>query len=73
MATQHQQQPTRGRGRPRADIKHVPCAFTFTIFAEHLAELEKRGINATKAKMLVRQAANLALQNIISQSQNVSI
>jgi hypothetical protein len=69
MATQQQQQPTRGRGRPRADVKHKPCAFTFTIFAEYLAELEKKGISPTKAKMLAREAATTALKNIISQQQ----
>ena len=66
MATT-QQQPRRGRGRPRAEVKHKPCAFTYTVNAAILADLQRIGVTPEKAKRLARQAANAALFNILSQ------
>jgi hypothetical protein len=72
MATQHQTTPTpkRGRGRPSVAVKHKPCAFTFTVPADALLELQKQGISREKAMRLARQAANAAIQHFISQQQN---
>jgi hypothetical protein len=73
MATQHQEQPKRGRGRPKVETPHTPCAFTYTVHQNLLADLQRIGISADKAKRLARQAANAALINILQQKQNASI
>jgi len=72
MATQQQDQPTakRGKGRPPVAVKHKPCAFTYTIFAEYLLELQNKGISTDKAKKVAIQGATTAIQQLISEQQN---
>ncbi len=63
---ENKEQPQRGRGRPRVEAKHKPCAFTFTIYAEQLIELQALNIPAQKAQMIARSAAAAAIQNLIT-------
>ena len=69
MTNAQQQQPARGRGRPRAQVKHKPCAFTYTVPADALLELQKQGISREKAMRIARHAANTAILNFINSQQ----
>jgi len=55
----------RGRGRPKAESKHTPCAFTFTIYADHLQGLATVGITAAQAKRIAREAATKAIISML--------
>ncbi len=67
--SQQQQENKRGKGRPPVEVKHTPCAFTFTIPKDTITALTAAGVSENKAKKIVSAAGFAALKILLQQQQ----